>query len=128
MIARILVVDDNPEIRGFLRNYLESRDHQVFEAEDGAQAFAMAEKEMPHLIIMDIVMPDGVYGTSASKKLQSYWRTSTIPIIIMSGASGTPILEFLDNHPNIRFLQKPIDLALLERMIRELLPMGGYLP
>lgn len=127
MIAKILVVDDNPDIRSLLRTVLESKHHRVLEAADGAQAFMLAEKELPHLIIMDIVMP-GLYGSSASKKLQEYWRTSSIPIIIISGSSDMPVRDLVASNPLLRFLKKPMDIPTLEKTIQELLPKGGYLP
>lgn len=127
MIARILIVDDDAAFRASLRTFLESRHHQVLEASDGSRAFVLAEQEMPHLIIMDIVMP-GLYGSAASKKLQDYWRTSHIPIIILSGASHEPVRLLIDTNPNIRFLRKPVDLGALDEAIHALLPKGGILP
>ena len=108
-----------------LREFLESRHHEVLEASDGAQAFTIAEAEMPHLIIMDVVMP-GVYGSTATKRIQDYWRTSEIPIIIMSGTVGQSVLKSLLKRPNVRYLKKPVDLRLLESTIKKLLPEGGY--
>lgn len=127
MIARILVVDDNPDLRGLLRTFLESKHHEVLEASDGAQAFTLAEQEVPHLIIMDVVMP-GLYGSAASKKLQEYWRTSNIPLIIVSGSTDAPVRELMDANPRLRFLKKPLNLDVLDKTILELLPQGGYRP
>jgi len=125
MIAKILVVDDNAELRRSLKEFLESRRHEVLEAADGTQAFIVAEKEMPHLIIMDIVMP-GLYGTTAAKQLHDYWRTAKIPIIIMSGSVEQSVLRDLLRLPNLRYLKKPVVLTVLEETIQELLPEGGY--
>ncbi|MBI3548879.1 MAG: response regulator [Elusimicrobia bacterium] len=127
MIARILVVDDNMEVREQLREYLVSKRHEVLEANDGAEAFAVAEEEVPHLIIMDLVMP-GVYGSAATKRLQEYWRTSKIPIIIISGTTEAPVKALMDANENIRFMKKPVDLQLLDSTITELLPRGGFAP
>lgn len=125
MIAQILLVEDNDDLRAILRSYLESRSHRVLEATDGAQAFAMAEEKLPHLIIMDIVMP-GVYGSSATKKIRDYWKTSRIPIILISGSADEAVLGDLLERPNVRFLRKPVDFPSLDKTIRELLPEGGY--
>jgi CheY-like chemotaxis protein len=127
MIAKILVVDDQPDIRALIKDFLKSKHHHVLEATDGAQAFAVAEQEVPHLIIMDIVMP-GLYGSSASRKLQDYWRTAKIPIIIISGSTDAPVQSLIEKNPNIRFLKKPIDLQTLDKTVHELLPHGGYVP
>lgn len=127
MIAKILVVEDDPDTRALLKQFLEEKRHRVLEAEDGARGFVLAEEEMPHLIIMDLVMP-GLYGSAASKKLQDYWRTSKIPIIILSAYSDEPVRRLVSENPRMRFMKKPVELPELERAIRELLPMGGYIP
>ena len=127
MIAQILVADDNEDIRALLKDFLESRGHRVLEATDGAQAFALAEKHRPHLIILDVVMP-GLYGSTALKLLQEYPGTAEIPIIILSGTIDAPAAAGIQEAPRVRFMHKPVDLKALEAMIRELLPQGGYTP
>lgn len=127
MLAKILIVDDDLAIRTLLRDYLAQRHHVVIEAQDGAQAFAVAEKERPHLIIMDIMMP-GVYGVSAAKKLAEHRPTAGIPIIIISGAVEEKAFPWIKENPRVRFLRKPIDVELLQATIKELLPYGGYAP
>ena len=54
---RVLLVDDDPEIIESLRYALESRGYQIFIARDGNQGLAMAEKEDPDLVILDMMMP-----------------------------------------------------------------------
>ena len=126
MIAQILVADDDAGVRSMIRDFLLSRHHRVLEASDGAQAFAMAEKEMPHLIIMDVVMA-GLYGTTAAGRLRDYWRTSKIPVILISGSTDARALG-IEEKPGLRFLRKPFKLEALGEMIREMLPAGGYTP
>ncbi len=60
--AKILVVDDEPDILEFLRYNLEKEGFQVVTASDGEEGIALAERERPQLIILDIMMPkmDGV--------------------------------------------------------------------
>jgi CheY-like chemotaxis protein len=127
VIARILLVDDNDDVRLMLRELMEHLHMEVLEATDGAQGFAVAAKESPHLIITDVVMP-GLYGTTATKRLQEYPKTKHIPIIVISGSMESSMLTELLKNPKIRFLKKPVDLALLERTMRELLPAGGFRP
>lgn len=127
MIAKILIVDDDPTIRLVLGNFLRNLHHQVLEATDGAQGFQLAEKEMPHLIIMDIVMP-GLYGSTTAQKLHEYWRTSKIPIIILSAFSEEPVRALIRENSNIRFVQKPFDIKALYKLVEEMLPKGGYTP
>lgn len=60
--VKILIVDDEPDILDILRYNLEKEGYKVFTAEDGKAGIKIAEKEQPHLIILDIMMPrmDGV--------------------------------------------------------------------
>lgn len=127
MLAKILIADDHEDIRRVLRDFLEARHHEVLEATDGAQAFMLADKETPHLIIMDVVMP-GVYGTTAVQKLHDYAETAHIPVIIISGSTDQKVIHRFLQSPRVRFLPKPVDLERLEATIRELLPKGGYTP
>lgn len=126
MIAQILVVDDDHDVRKSLKDLLESWHHRVLEAEDGAEAFAVADKELPHLILMDVVMGN-LYGTSALERLRENPRTAKIPIILMSGTADKRALGVEDGK-NMRFMKKPLDPKELEKVLRELLPEGGYTP
>lgn len=127
MIAKILLAEDNEDVRMLLKEHLLKQNLEVVEASDGAQAFTVAEQETPHLIITDIVMP-GIYGTTATKLLKEYWRTKEVPIILVSGSIEAGLIQDLLQKPNIRFLKKPLDLPLLDRTLRQLLPQGGYRP
>ena len=125
MIAEILLADDDASIRSMVKTFLEQRHFIVREATDGAQAFAMAAEDKPHLIIMDIVM-GGVYGTTAAQRLKDFEGTAAIPIILMSGSAAESALRDILGRPNVRFLKKPFALPELETLIKELLPEGGY--
>lgn len=125
MIADIVLADDDGDLRRALADWLRSRGHTVREASDGAQAFAMAADERPHLVIMDVVMT-GVYGPAAARKLEDFHGTHGIPVILISGTTGESALKDLLKRPHIRFLRKPVDLKALEKAMRELLPEGGF--
>jgi two-component system, OmpR family, KDP operon response regulator KdpE len=77
---RILVVDDEPEIRRFLRATLKANQHEVFEADKGAQALTALTDYHPDLVILDLGLPD-MDGVEVTRQLR---LRSTIPIIILS--------------------------------------------
>ncbi len=77
---RILVVDDEPAIRRFLRTSLGSQGYQVEEAEDGAAALA-AMAEAPDLLVLDLGMP-GMDGFEVIRKLRE--SGATLPIVVLS--------------------------------------------
>ena len=77
---RILIVDDEPEIRRFLRISLRTHQHEVLEASTGAGALAAAADHGPDLIILDIGLPD-MNGVEVTRRLREW---SMLPIIILS--------------------------------------------
>ena len=77
---RILIVDDDPVIRKFVRANLEVRDYQTLMAVDGAEALEIIERELPDLLILDIMMP-GIDGFEVCRRLREW---SQIPIIMLS--------------------------------------------
>lgn len=127
MIAQILLADDDPDIRGFIGDYLAMKGHRMILADDGFQLAAKAAEHRPHLIITDVQMP-GAYGSSAYQILQKDENTRNIPVIFISGHPYERVAPILPNDPKTRFLHKPLDLMKLEALIVELLPMGGYCP
>ena len=87
-MARILVVDDSPDVRLALATILEDAGHDVVEAEDGDQVFDLAIGESPDLVLLDVMMPR-VNGFDALATLKSDTRTSLIPVIMVT-AKGRP--------------------------------------
>lgn len=127
MIAQILVADDNQDITELLKDYLGMRNHRVVVVNDGFQLAQKAGEYLPHLIITDIQMP-GAYGSAAYKVLQNDPNTAKIPIIFISAHPYEKLKAILPNDPKTRFVHKPISFADLENYIKELLPLGGYVP
>jgi len=81
-MARILVVDDEPQMRELLRVALEGRGHTVDQAADGREAFLRLAKHQPDLVITDLVMPD-MEGLETIQALRG--KFPTLPIIAISG-------------------------------------------
>lgn len=80
MSYKILIADDEPEIRSLLRLYLENEKYEIIEAEDGQQALELLRSRQPALCILDIMMPklDGYHV------LQELRKESNIPVLILS--------------------------------------------
>ena len=80
MSYKILIADDEPEIRSLLRLYLENEKYEIIEAEDGQQALELLRSQQPALCILDIMMPklDGYHV------LQELRKESNIPVLILS--------------------------------------------
>lgn len=77
---KILIVDDEPKIRGLIKKYADFEGYETFEAENGMQAVALCKQNDYDIIIMDVMMPE-LDGFSASKEIRKH---KDIPIIILS--------------------------------------------
>lgn len=86
MNYKILIVDDEPEIRNFLRLYLENEGYCVEEAGNGSDALNLIEKGDISLCLLDVMMP-GMDGFHVLKKIR---ESSNIPVIILSARDTDP--------------------------------------
>jgi len=80
MSYKILVADDEPEIRDLLRLYLENEHYEVSEAENGIEALRLIDAEKPDLVMLDIMMPQ-MDGYQALKHIR---EDNNVPVIIIS--------------------------------------------
>ncbi len=87
-MARILVVDDNPDVRLALTTILEDAGHNVIEAVDGDVVFDIAVNQQPTLVLLDVMMPR-LNGFDALAQLKADTRTNSIPVIMVT-AKGRP--------------------------------------
>ena len=83
MKQKILIAEDEADIRNILKLYLESEGLEVVQAQDGEQALRMAQQEMPDLILLDVMMPN-MDGFAVTQALRQY---SQVPILILSARS-----------------------------------------
>jgi two-component system KDP operon response regulator KdpE len=126
---RILVVDDEPAIRRFLRAGLASQDYLVSEVELGAPAVDIARRKGADLIVLDLGLPD-IDGIEVIKRIRG--SGSAIPIIVLSSRSDEAAkVEALDLGAD-DFVTKPfgIDelLARIRAALRHMLQQQGELP
>ena len=80
---KILIVDDEPDILEFLQYNLRKEGYQVVTAPDGQQAIYTAEKEKPHLILLDIMMPE-MDGVEACRQLRARKEFDDTPIAFLT--------------------------------------------
>lgn len=80
---RILVVDDEPRMIGFIRMNLELEGYQVIEAHTGLEALEMVRTQLPDLILLDVMMPL-LDGYEICKTLKSNDETKHIPVILIT--------------------------------------------
>ena len=87
-MAKILLVEDNPDNRDLFARLLRFAGHEIVLAQDGVQAVALAQTEYPDLIVMDLQMP-GLNGWQATKLLKTLTQTQHIPIIALTAHALT---------------------------------------
>jgi len=118
--AKILVVDDEPQIRRFLRTSLQAHDYKVVEAADGNQALKACTIDKPDLMILDLGLPD-MDGLDVLSEVRQW---STIPIIVLSiRADETDKIDALDRGAN-DYVTKPFGMGELLARLRVSLRRG----
>lgn len=81
--GRILVVEDDPDISNMLRIYFASQGYEVTVAGRGMEALEQTRKQLPNVIVLDIMLPD-IDGYEVCAKLRTALRTSHVPIIFLT--------------------------------------------
>jgi CheY-like chemotaxis protein len=116
MAARILVVDDEEDVRGFLSSLLEDNGYLVETAEDGNQAWRIIQTHPPELILLDLMMPEQT-GTGLYRMLHDHKEVRDIPVIVISGLAGRNVAV----GKNVPVFDKPIDEDGLLKMIDDMI-------
>jgi CheY-like chemotaxis protein len=114
VMPKILIIDDQPEIRELIRAALEIGPYQLFTAENGRQGLDIALTQQPDIILLDLKMPGSrLDGHAVCQKLRQNPATARVYIIIVS-ASGQKIdIESAIAAGANDFLTKPFNLGLL---------------
>ena len=120
----ILVVDDSPTERHFLSELLSSHGYQVSTAENGEVALSCIRASLPHLIIMDVVMP-GQNGFQTTREISRDPSTQHVPIIICSSKHQETDRIWGIRQGAREFMVKPVDSIQLLKKIASLLGQAG---
>ncbi len=123
MSKRILVVEDQEDNRKIMRDLLSSAGYEVIEAVTGSDGVAMAEAEVPDLILMDMQLP-GIDGYEATRQIRAKPALRDVPIIaVTSYALNGDENKTLEAGCNAYFA-KPFSPRKLLDKIREFVPPG----
>lgn len=121
MSKRILLVDDEADIRSVYTKTLGKEGYEVTTAKDGKEALEKLKEFKPHLVILDIMMP-GMDGWEVAKKIRKDQVLGDIPIIILSVKSEIEDkVKSIEEAKTDRHLAKPIELSELIGTIKSLL-------
>jgi len=123
--AKILIVDDDPALRQALNLRLRANNYDVVSASDGYSALALAQKEQPNLIILDLGLPAGD-GFTVLKHLQQFPTLALIPVIVLTARDPQANERRALESGAVAFFQKPADNQELLGVIRVGLEAGSF--
>jgi CheY-like chemotaxis protein len=132
--AKILIVEDDPDVVEAVTLVLESEGYQVSAAYDAEDGLAKVEADRPDLIVLDVMMPDGTEGFHFVWRLRNKMPVEVrdVPILMLTAIHSTTRLRFYPDSsdgtyqageylPVEGFIDKPVDPAYLLRTVGELL-------
>ncbi len=123
--GRILIVEDDVDISNMLRIYFQSQGYEVWIAPRGADALEMCRQQLPHVVVLDIMLPD-IDGYEVCRQLRSNLRTSHIPIIFLTQKD-----ERSDKIHGLElgaddYITKPFDVEELKLRVRNAMARATY--
>jgi len=119
-MARVLIVDDSPSQLVGIKKIVESLGHQVCTAEDGASGVEAAKRELPDLVLMDVVMPN-LNGFQATRQISKDPTTCHIPVVLVTTKDQETDRMWGMRQGAKAYLTKPIKESDLEATINQLL-------
>jgi len=127
MKEKILVVEDNPIHARLIEMTLRAKGYSLLQATDGEQALAIAKRERPDLILMDLNLPK-MTGFEVTRKLRQTPGLSQIPIIALTAYAMKGDRERVIESGCDGYLTKPIDTRQLPGVVAEMLRRGKDSP
>ena len=123
-MARILIVDDSPSQLMSIRRIVEKLGHDALTAEDGAAGVAGAKREIPDLILMDVVMPN-LNGFQATRSITREPTTKHIPVILVTTKDQDTDRVWGMRQGAKAYITKPFSESELSELITQYLGSGG---
>src|SRR4026208_238675 len=118
MKSRILVIDDEAEIRRSVRMILEYEGYEVIEASSGPEGLTLAEREAPDIVFLDIKMP-GMDGLDALSRIKAI--DESLPVVMISAHGSASVGAEATRRGAIDFVEKPFGAERLLVTIRNVL-------
>lgn len=123
---KILIVEDAPDIAGLLQVFFTSQGYEALVASRGGQAVELSRREMPDIVLLDIMLPD-MNGYTVCQELRSNRRTREIPIIFLTArGEKEDIIQGLQLGAD-DYIVKPFDLQVLQARVNNRLQHAALL-
>ena len=117
---KILLADDEEDIKVIVQLYLENNGYEVITAFDGLDAVEKTKEMKPDLILMDIMMPI-IDGVEVTRQLKSLEETKDIPVVMLTAAAQSAMVERAIKAGAADYISKPFDPEHLKSVIEEIL-------
>lgn len=120
-MARILLIEDEPQVREMLQDELSVRGHKVIEAANGIEGLKMLVANEPDLVLCDRAMP-GMSGYEVLERIRgTYPQFSDIPFVFLTALSDPRDRMAVDHLRPSGYINKPVDFNMLGKQIDSLL-------
>ncbi len=116
--TRVLVIDDDPEVVDMLGLLLRTKGFDVLKAYQGIEGFKMARRELPDVVLLDIMMPD-IDGYEVYRRLRLEEETKSIPVVFISAKGKDEDIEKGLSCGAQGYIVKPFRAAVLVDKINE---------
>jgi CheY-like chemotaxis protein len=123
-VAKILIVDDDPDFVEPTRSVLEKANHQVISAASGPEGLKRVKADKPDLVLLDVIMDTALEGLSVSQMMYESPELRHVPIIMVTSIASSEYAGMFptDEYVHVEaFLSKPISSAELLRQINRVL-------
>ena len=119
-MPKVLVIDDEPNIRKLVKANLTPRGYQVAVAADGEEGLTLARLERPNLILLDLMLP-GMSGWDVLMALKTDQKLRKIPVIIMTAATPEGDEYKIRSMRAAGYMVKPFGVDELTRQVKQIL-------
>ncbi|MDD2751575.1 MAG: response regulator [Candidatus Omnitrophica bacterium] len=115
-MPKLLIVDDETDVREFAANFFRKRKMECFTASSGEEAIELTDKEKPDLVLLDIKM-DGIDGIETLKRIRE--KNSTLKVIMVTGRKPDDQEAFnkCKDYGATDYIHKPLELDELEKIV-----------
>ena len=118
----ILIVDDDNSSRTLIKKMLAKENYTLLEAKNGKSAIKIAQKEHPHLILLDVIMP-GMDGYETCKALKQNKQTQDIPVVFVTGQHNIKDQVKGLNSGALDYIVKPFNTRILSQKVKNFIAL-----
>ena len=123
-MKKILIVEDQPDIRNLISMTLEYGNFSLFEAEDGKEGLAMVQRVLPDIVLLDVMMPGELDGYQVCERIKRDERTRGIKVIMLTARGQRADLQAGKDAGSDAYLVKPFSplqlIETVERLVGEI--------